>query len=122
MALLSLTATAASIGIAPVEIMRQCPRFAGCSVNHCPLDPEQDRHRPHPRDRCKVCPMEKQVRQRIGAKYPDALPRGGLTRQEHAGGLRWSKLGSAERSAIAEVGRRGLAKWRATATTGRAGL
>ena len=115
MALLSLTATAASIGIAPVEIMRQCPRFAGCSVNHCPLDPEQDRHRPHPRDRCKVCPMEKQVRQRIGAKYPDALPRGGLTRQEHAGGLRWSKLGSAEQEAFRARGIQALAKSKFTA-------
>jgi len=122
MALFSLTATAASIGIAPLEIMRQCPRFAGCSVNHCPLDSEQDRHLPHPSDRERVCPLEKQVRLRIGAKHLSVLPLGGLTRQEHAGALRWSKLGSAERSAIAEVGRRGLAKWRATATTGRAGL
>jgi len=115
MQILSTTRAEPSTAISPLEIMRQCPRFARCSTNCCPLDPEQNRHRPHPKDRERVCPMEQGVRKRIGSKYPDALPLGGLTRQEHAGALRWSKLGSAEQEAFRERGIQALAKSKFTA-------
>jgi hypothetical protein len=97
-----------------ISAARECPRFGCCSVNHCPLDPKQDRHQTHPDDREKTCPMEKGVRQRIGAKYLDLLPLLGLTSKEAAGARTWANMGLAQRQAIAEGSRRGLDRLRTT--------
>ena len=43
--------------------------------------------------------MEKRVRLRIGSKYPDLLPRLGLTRPEHAGATRWANRPPAQKQA-----------------------
>lgn len=82
--------------------MQECPRFPSCSVNHCPLDPEQDQHLPDPNDRERKCPMEKGVRSRIGQKYPDLLPLLGLTPREVAAARTWSNYSGAEKEAKRE--------------------
>jgi hypothetical protein len=79
------------------EPFRECPRFDRCSVNSCPLDPDQDLHTVHKLDKEQKCPMEKGVRVRIGSKYPDLLPRLGLTSLEWAAKQRMSKLSTAEK-------------------------
>ena len=81
-------------------------------MNHCPLDPEQDRHLAHPTDQDRKCPMEKNVRKRIGQKYPALLPMLGLTAGEAAGVARWNAKTPAEREAITERGRLMLSKHR----------
>lgn len=91
-----------------LEPQRECPRYDRCSVNHCPLDPDQDEHLSHPLDKEQKCPMEKGVRLRIGSKYPDLLPRLGLTRPEHAAKERFAKLSLVERQAMAERGKAAL--------------
>lgn len=61
-----------------------CPRFDSCSVPKCPLDPFY--HQRHRETGDKSCNIEKQVRLRIAAKYPDIkLPYGGLTPSEFSG-------------------------------------
>lgn len=75
----------------------ECPRYDRCSVNHCPLDPLQSDREPHPGDKEPVCTMEKGVRARIGSKYLDLLPLGGLTPREHAGARKWANLTTAQR-------------------------
>ena len=91
--------------------MEECPRFQNCSVNHCPLDPEQDKHKSHPDDRQRKCPMEKNVRRRIGQKYPDLLPLMGLNAMEAAGLAKWNGMTLDQRAALAERGRIALG-WR----------
>ena len=88
--------------------MRECPRFPTCSVNHCPLDPNQDQRQAHPDDRERKCPMEKNVRKRIGQKYPDLLPLLGLTPKEHAGITSWLNCSAAEQEAKRERSRQSL--------------
>ncbi len=75
----------------------ECPRYAGCSVNICPLDPDPDLRVVHKLDKEQKCPMEKQVRLRIGSKYPALLPLQGLTTKEAAGAARWAALSESEK-------------------------
>ena len=90
------------------EPMRECPRYQACSVNHCPLDPEQDQHLAHPDDAQRKCPMEKNVRRRIGQKYPDLLPLLGLTASEAAALAKWNGMTLEQRAVIAERGKKAL--------------
>ena len=93
----------------PKSPARECPRWDHCSVNACPLDP-------YPRiagDRETHCPMEKGVRVRIGSKYPEILPRGGLTPKESSGTQNKAKMTVAEKLALAAKGRAALAALRA---------
>ena len=94
------------------EPMRECPRYAACSVNHCPLDPEQDRHESHPDDKERKCPMEKGVRHRIGFKYHHLLPLDGLTPAEVAGARSWAKLPAAQQWERREAARERMTKLR----------
>jgi hypothetical protein len=91
---------------------KECPRYDKCSVNSCPLDPEQAIHKPDTGDRDRKCTMEKGVRSRIGQKYPDLLPLKGLTRGEWSAALLWSKIPPAEREARSKAGRQRLIEWR----------
>src|SRR5574340_114490 len=81
---------------------KECPRYERCSVNHCPLDPWQDEHLPHSLDKEQKCPMEKNVRLRIGAKYRLWLPLGGLTPKEHAGAQKLARLTTGQRAEALE--------------------
>lgn len=92
--------------------MQECPRFPRCSVNHCPLDPDQDQHLADPQDRERKCPMEKNVRHRIGFKYHHLLPLDGLTPAEAAGARSWAKLPVAEQWERKEAARERMAKLR----------
>ncbi len=77
----------------------ECPRYDRCSVNRCPLDPEQDQRTIHPQDKEQKCPMEKPVRLRIGSKYPDLLPRLGLTVKEWASRQAYANLSPSQKQA-----------------------
>ena len=88
------------------HIARECPRFNTCSVNNCPLDP----HPANPADKEIKCDMEKAVRQRIAAKYPDQLANGGLTAREAAGKRVFENLPLAVKSHLAATGKDNLAK------------
>lgn len=92
--------------------MRECPRYDRCSVNHCPLDPDQDQHLAHPEDQQRKCPMEKQVRHRIGFKFHHLLPLDGLTPAEAAGARSWAKLPAAQQWERKEAARERMAKLR----------
>lgn len=76
----------------------ECPRYLTCSVNRCPLDPGQSFKKGIPGDKERYCRMEKQVRFRIGSKYPELLPRLGLTRREVAGAAFWSNCSPSQKS------------------------
>jgi hypothetical protein len=93
-----------------IEPERECPRWEKCSVNQCPLD-AMARER-HPLDKEQKCPMEKQVRQRIGAKYPELLPMGGLNGREWHALKRFEALPLAVRLEMAEKGRERLKAYR----------
>lgn len=87
------------------EPYMECTRYQRCSVNHCPLDPDQDTRQSHPGDKQQKCTLAKTIRVRIGSKYPDSLTLGGLTPREHQSKLRWSKLTAAQKQAITDKGR-----------------
>ena len=76
----------------------ECPRFESCSVNICPLDPDvAKRNRitgePH-------CTMAKVHRVKVGSRYPDLLPLGGMKPKEFAAKERWESLTDEERNSI----------------------
>lgn len=81
---------------------KDCPRYPTCSVNRCPLDPDLAKRKTMPGDAQRHCPMEVNVRLRIGAKYPDLLPMGGLTPKEYAGKQIWARYSTAEREAVVQ--------------------
>jgi len=91
----------------------ECPRYAACSVNVCPLDPDQELRTVHKSDKELKCPMEKGVRMRIGSKYPELLPMGGLTRAEWGAAQAFAKKSLAEKQAMAQRGKVALAAIRA---------
>lgn len=78
----------------------ECPRFQKCSVNRCPLHPLYPNLPIDPEDRETKCTMEKQVRYRIGSKYPDVLKFQGLTSKEWAGKQRFDNLTEEERQNV----------------------
>jgi hypothetical protein len=67
-------------------------RWPLCSVNHCPLDPEQDHRWGMASDKQRHCTMARTVRARIGARFPDILPFRGLKPRESLGLARQSAL------------------------------
>ena len=86
------------------HIARECPRWGGCSVNACPLDP----HPKHPADKETKCPMEKGVRVRIAAKHPGQLPLNGMTAAESAATKAFEAKPVALRLAMVEMGKASL--------------
>jgi len=48
--------------------MFECPRFDFCSINHCPLDLEKDKHLTSKYDKERECTLNKKLRMRIGNK------------------------------------------------------
>lgn len=61
---------------------RECPSFDVCSCNVCPLDPAMRSMRALPGE--DTCKAKRSTRERIAAKYPTALPWGGLLPREIA--------------------------------------
>ena len=62
----------------------ECPSFNTCSAPKCPLDPDIDSRvrRLEGEEKCKA---QKPTRIKIGEKYPNLLPYGGLTKREWSG-------------------------------------
>ena len=94
-----------------------CPRFAGCSVNVCPLDPEIDKRSRLPDE--PLCTLAKTHRARIAAGFPGLLPFGGLYRAEWtrraAAQKRWAAMTADQKSARIAVGTAALGRLRNTA-------
>lgn len=88
------------------HIARECPRWAHCSVNNCPLAP----HPAHPADRQTKCLVERIVRERISARYPGQLANGGLTAREAAGKRGFAALPPSVKSDMARRGRQTIAQ------------
>lgn len=93
----------------------ECPRYDKCSVNLCPIDPDQELRTAHREDRQQECPMEKNVRKRIALCYPDLLPRLGLTTREHASAMVWASLPLAEKEARRRAAKERIKAWAARA-------
>lgn len=83
----------------PIEPQRDCPRWLGCSVNCCPLDPARDRCTRVDLPGEPRCRLGKKRRMSIAVKYPDLLPWRGLKPPELAATLRWESLTAADREA-----------------------
>jgi len=77
----------------------ECPRFQKCSVNHCPSHPSYPNLLIDPEDKEQKCTMEKQVRFKIGSKYPDILKWQGLTSREWTGKKKFEALSDSEKEA-----------------------
>lgn len=69
------------------QAYRECSRFERCSVNNCPLHELYPNLYTDPEDREKKCTMEKNVRIRIGANYPE-LKLKGYTQREYSAKVR----------------------------------
>lgn len=78
----------------------ECPRFQKCSVNNCPLHQKYPDLLVNQEDHEPKCTMEKQVRFKIGSKYPDILKFQGLTSKEWAGKQRFESLPDKDKEAI----------------------
>jgi len=89
-----------------------CPRFKGCSVNVCPLDPEQHLRNKLPDE--PDCSLAKADRVRVAERFPGVLHLGGLTPREHAGALAWSRRSEEERRAFQDAGEARLLARRTT--------
>lgn len=94
-----------------IEPQRECPRWDKCSVNFCPLDPFQNQRPTHEADIEQKCTIAKTIRQRIGTKYPNLLPRFGLTSKEWAARLRFANMSWEQRQAMVERGKKSLNKF-----------
>lgn len=71
----------------PRPPFEECPRFDFCGANVCPLDPDQHKRKWLPGE--ERCEADKADRMRIGSKYPELLPDGGLAKREAAGRRTW---------------------------------
>jgi len=87
---------------------RECPRYQKCSVNSCPLHPIFPEIYTDPEDSQVKCTLEKEVRFRIGSKYPDLLKFQGLTPREWAGKKRFEGLSEEDKELVRERGRRAI--------------
>ena len=102
------------------EPSRACPRYETCSVNACPLDPENRIRASDPGDRETKCPLGKRARRSIFASLPPAaqarLPYGGLFEAEAKRSEQWRRrfesMSPAERERMRQARERGLAALR----------
>ncbi len=93
--------------------MYECPSFNVCAAPKCPLDQDIDlRSNRLPGE--EKCRSHKPTRVRIGSKYPNLLPYGGLTKREYNGKKAWEGKDSAQREIIVER----LAKWKKSTISG----
>jgi hypothetical protein len=86
----------------------ECPRFKKCSVNNCPLHPSFPELFIDPNDFQVKCKLEKEVRFRIGSKYPGILKYQGLTPQEWAGKKRFESLTKQDKQIVQERAKRAI--------------
>jgi hypothetical protein len=77
-----------------------CPRFKRCSVNHCPLDPDQDKREAVDGDAEQRCGLPKRRRAEIAQAFPALLPLRGLTRTEAGHRNRWERMAPEKRTAF----------------------
>ncbi len=94
------------------EPFRLCPRYDSCSVNACPLDSHYATAITHPLDRERKCPMEKPVRVRIAASFPNILAKNGLTNAEWAAKQTYDRKPVAVKLAMAQRGKETLKRLR----------
>ena len=83
------------------EAARQCPRWARCSVNNCPLTVEYPNWSIAEGDAEKKCPQAKSRRVAIGSQYQE-LKYGGMTPREFAVAKRLENMTDEERQSMSE--------------------
>lgn len=71
------------------EPYKNCPRYAKCSVNNCPLHPDYPNLYIAEGDKDKKCGIAKAIRTRISANFPGVLKLEGLTPKEHQARKVW---------------------------------
>ena len=54
------------------EPFYSCPKYQGCSVNACPLDPKYPRYTDE-KDAEKICKLSRENRIEISDKFPNVL-------------------------------------------------
>lgn len=77
----------------------QCPRYAKCSLNNCPLHPGYPNLIADPEDVEQKCGISKNVRTRIAAEFPAVLKFEGLTSKEFTAKRVWESLSLEEQEA-----------------------
>ena len=87
----------------------ECPSFVRCSCNKCPLDPDIDIRVKLPDE--EKCRASKPTKIKIGSKYPELLPFGGLTKRQFLGKKHWEDKTEAEKVAQRELFLTTRAKW-----------
>ena len=92
----------------------ECPRWAKCSVNNCPLTDRYPDWPTDPTDSEPKCTIAKSIRTRIGSQYPTILRLGGLTPREHASKATYDALSPEAKVAMAKRGATLLALRRQT--------
>jgi hypothetical protein len=91
-----------------IKPYRECPRYQKCSVNNCPLHPIFPELYLDPEDVQVKCTLEKEVRHKIGSKYPDLLKFQGLTPREWTGKKRFEGLSNQDKELVRERARRAI--------------
>jgi hypothetical protein len=74
----------------------QCPRYARCSVNNCPLHPAYPKLLTAEEDKDRKCGVSKNKRLSIALGFPNVLNYGGMTVKEFQAIERWNKLSPEE--------------------------
>jgi hypothetical protein len=90
------------------EPFYDCPRYAKCNVNNCPLHPKYPELISDPEDKETKCSLAKSIRGRIAADFPDILKFNGLSPREYSAKIRWQNLSPAEQQEIKERGKKQL--------------
>lgn len=79
----------------------ECPRFAFCSANDCPLSIVK--YESLPNDHTPKCTLAKSIRHKLGVKWN--LPNQGLTSRELSAKNRWDSLSPEEQEAKRQTAR-----------------
>jgi hypothetical protein len=98
------------MGITEKEPFYDCPRYAKCNVNKCPLHPKYPELITDPEDEEMKCDLAKSIRVRIAADFPDILKFNGLSPREYSAKSRWENMSPEEQREIKERGAKQLKK------------
>jgi len=83
----------------------ECPRFKRCNVNNCPLHLNYPLLPIDEDDKERKCTMEKNVRFRVGSKYPESLKWQGLTNREFIGRTKYDALTESQKDELRQRAR-----------------
>lgn len=94
---------------------QECPSFIRCSAPLCPLDPDIKSRVKLPNE--EKCRANKPTRMKIGSKYPELLPYGGLTKRQFLGRKHWENKTEEEKAAQKKLFLTTREKWQKSPKT-----